>query len=259
MSWRQNTVRMISEANSILRMFSGTKFGYRVLMYHSVGTDLKSDPLLIYSIKPGLFEDHMRILSQHPDVDLVNFTDGTGETNKIELAVTFDDGYKDNLTTAAPIMQKYGIPFTVFVTTSFLASKDSLYMSRNELKELASCPGATIGAHGITHTPLSECDDFTLMAELIDSKNSLEDLLGQSIITMGYPFGAVDRRVRNAVKEVGYQRAGCSRFDINGPERDPLLLCRSVILAQDSERVFLQKLRGDWDWYRWRDRDPLSI
>jgi peptidoglycan/xylan/chitin deacetylase (PgdA/CDA1 family) len=119
-------------------------------------------------------------------------------------------------------------------------------------------PGVSIGAHGYTHISLTECDDFTLMNELVSSKKYIEDLIGEAVTTMSYPFGAVDRRVRDAVKRAGYLLAACSRFDINDASRDPLLLCRTEITGNDSVRVFQQKLHGDWDWYRWRRKDPAS-
>jgi peptidoglycan/xylan/chitin deacetylase (PgdA/CDA1 family) len=97
------------------------------------------------------------------------------------------------------------------------------------------------------------------MNELVSSKKYIEDLIGGPVTTMSYPFGAVDRRVRDAVKRAGYLLAVCSRFDINDASRDPLLLCRTEITGNDSVRVFKQKLHGDWDWYRWRRRDPALI
>lgn len=92
--------------------------------------------------------------------------------------------------------------------------------------------------------------------ELISSRVYLEDLLGIEVSTMSYPYGAVDRRVRNAAHMAGYRRAACSYFEINKKDRDPLLLARTEINSHDEQRVFLQKLRGGWDWYRWRRQDP---
>jgi len=75
---------------------------------------------------------------------------------------------------------------------------------------------------------------------------------------ISYPFGAVDRRVRDTAEKAGYLLAACSRFDINDISRDPFLLCRTEITGNDSVRVFQQKLHGDWDWYRWKRKDPAS-
>ena len=130
------------------------------------------------------------------------------------------------------------------------------FLAPAEVRELASMPGATIGSHGATHTPLTELDDRALRNELIASKSELENITGRAVNAISYPHGAVDRRVREAAVAAGYTIGACSRFDINSPGRDPLLLCRTDIHAGDSLRIFRQKLHGDWDWYKWRNRDP---
>ena len=176
----------------------------------------------------------------------------------LQVAVTLDDGYKDNLYIAAPILLKFKIPFTIFVTSAFITGRSQDYLTRNELRELSELPGVTIGSHGATHVPLAKCDGATLQKELYGSRAYLEDLIGREVKVISYPHGSVDRRCRDTASRAGYLRGGCSRFDINDETRDPLLLCRCEILSLDSERLFIQKLSGAWDWYRWRNRDPAS-
>jgi peptidoglycan/xylan/chitin deacetylase (PgdA/CDA1 family) len=130
------------------------------------------------------------------------------------------------------------------------------FLSPAEVRELASMSGVTIGSHGATHTPLTALDDRALREELVKSKSALENIIGRAVDAISYPHGAVDRRVREAAAAAGYTIGACSRFDINSPGRDPLLLCRTDIHACDTLRIFKQKLHGDWDWYKWRDRDP---
>ncbi len=249
--------RGISETVSVTRRTSPPAEGFRILIYHAVGTKIGEDRLGIYTISPGLFEWQMNALVSYPGKalsPLSDFSSGTG----LRIAVTFDDGYRDNLYMAAPILIKYKIPFTVFISTSFVKGRINSYLSPEEVKELANLPGTTIGTHGSTHVPLTQCNDATLKREIADSKHYLEDLLGVEVNTMSYPHGSVNQRVRESVSHAGYAIAACSRFDINGPGRDPLLLCRTDILGNDSVRVFRQKLHGDWDWYRNRSKDPAN-
>lgn len=256
-NWRRVLARGVSEISALARIAAPPAEGLRILIYHAVGTRIRDDRLGIYTISPGLFEKHMEALSVYPGNRLSGLLDrfsGTG----LQTSVTFDDGYKDNLYVAAPVLIKHGIPFTVFISTSFVRNRDANYLSPEEVKELARLPGVTIGAHGATHVPLTLCDDAALQSELEGSKHYLEDLLGAEVKTMSYPHGAVDRRVRDGVAEAGYTVAACSRFDINKNGRDPLLLCRTDVLGNDSVRVFRQKLHGDWDWYRHRSGDPSN-
>lgn len=256
MSRQRLISRGISEAVALARFASPPAAGLRILLYHAVGTRIDEDRLGIYTISPKLFEKHIETLANYPGNALTALADGL-HGNGLRTAVTFDDGYKDNLRVAAPILLKHNIPFTVFVSTSFVKKRAASHLSPEEIKELASLPGATVGTHGVTHVPLTQCSDAELKAELSASRKYLEDLLGKQVNTMSYPHGAVDRRVRDGVEDAGYTLACCSRFDINKPGRDPLLLCRTDILGTDPIRVFGQKLHGDWDWYSRRHREPV--
>lgn len=248
MRWKRFVVRAISEVSALISTFREPSHGFRVLMYHAVGTKLQDKSLGIYTINPKLFEQHMAVVASYNNVSVVGFCDGQALSDKLEIAVTFDDGYKDNLYTAAPILFKYNIPFTVFVSSSFIRSNSRDFLNSGELRELSSCPGVTIGAHGCRHVSLINCNDDNLNIELRDSKSCLEDIIGKPVTTVAYPYGIVNRRVRDAAEDAGYVRGGCSFFGINDALRDPLLLRRCVVLSQDTTSIFVQKLHGDWDW-----------
>ena len=173
------------------------------------------------------------------------------------VAVSFDDGYLDNLHFAAPVLIERGMPFTVFVSSRFIQERRSGFLEPKDLRELAGLPGVTIGAHGGTHVPLVGCDDLALAHELVDSKKYLEDITGRAVSTMSYPYGSVDRRVRDAVSTAGYRLAACSHIGINQVGCDPLLLARTTIFGQDSVSFFRRKLAGCWDWYGCLQRDSL--
>ena len=261
MSWKRNVSRVISEMFALSRRLTGIRYGFRVFMYHSVNCrmrDRSHDPVGIFTVHPRDFNTHVKSLVENPYHKIVSFRDGVGpaDAQGLRIAVTFDDGYKDNVHTVAPILVGLGIPFTVFVTSGFMKDGRPDILSLAELRELADLPGVEIGSHGETHTPFTKLDDFALANELTSSKKYLEDVTGRDVVAVSYPHGAVDVRVRYAVKNAGYEIGGCSRLDVNDNFCDPLALFRTVILARDSQRVFLQKLYGDWDWYRWRDRKP---
>ena len=257
MRWQRITARAVSEICAAARNGSTVRAGLRILLYHSVGSSLAHDSYGI-SIGRALFARHMQVLAEDDSLTITSLSETGVEHRPLRVAVTFDDGYRDNLYAAAPVLLKLHIPFTVFVTTSFLEQGSRDYLSPNELKELAAMPGVSIGSHSVSHLPLATCDNATLEREVHDSRRRLEDWIDKPVDAIAYPFGSVNRRVRDAAREAGYGMGVTSRFDLNGVHRDPLLLCRSEIIAADTERVFRQKLHGAWDWYRWRRRDPAG-
>lgn len=255
MPWRRILTRGIAESVALARSGAVPQAGLRILMYHAVGSPAVGDSLGIYNISPKLFAQQAAALAAHHHEKIVSLENGMQSSETLRIAVTFDDGYRDNLYCAAPILRELEIPFTVFVCTGFIQESSGRYLSKNDLRELSTLDGVSIGSHGATHELMTKLDSRKLRVELASSKKLLEDITGRPVSTLSYPHGAVDARVRDAAVEAGYLIGACSRFDINSPTRDPLMLCRTDILGIDSLRVFKQKIRGDWDWYRWRAPD----
>lgn len=255
---RRFILRTVAEAVSLVRVACPVRPGLRILMYHSVGHRALGDTQGIFSISQQRFRGHVRLLAEMEYCQAISLQPLDFSKGGLQVAVTFDDGYRDNLRVAAPILVEHGIPFTVFVSSDFIKNHTAGFLTSEELIELAGLPRVTIGAHGKSHRPLTTCNKMELESELSGSKHYLEDLLGRSVTALAYPYGLVNVRVRDEAERLGYDLGVCTRFDINMPERDPLLLCRCNIECNDASRVFQQKIYGNWDWYRWRNEDPVS-
>jgi peptidoglycan/xylan/chitin deacetylase (PgdA/CDA1 family) len=244
MNLKQVSYRAISQAYGVV-VPRNTK-GWRALLYHSIGRPLTGDPYGL-ALSAEIFDEQMSRLR-------MPIVFGPTRARDVGIAVTFDDGFRDTLRAAAPILQKWKIPATVFVTSGLVGKEP--YLSMAELKELASLSGITIGAHGADHRPLTALSDADLADELSFSRKRLEDWIGRPVKALSYPHGDVDRRVREAAQKAGYEIGGCSRYGLNDPSRDPLLLCRTEITAFDSLSDFALKISGAWDWFRFRHGDP---
>lgn len=249
--------RALTELAAISGVCHKSMAGLRILMYHSVGGEAYGDTLGNYTVTPKKFAQHMDALRCVNGINIVPLGLESCVGAQANVAISFDDGYLDNLHLAAPVLIERGMPFTVFVSSQFVQEQRSGFLSPKDLRELANMPGVMIGAHGSMHVPLVGCDDSTLAHELVDSKKYLEDITGRAVSTMSYPYGSVDRRVRDAVSTAGYQLAACSHIGINQLECDPLLLARTTIFGQDSVNFFRRKLAGCWDWYGCLQRDSL--
>lgn len=136
-------------------------------------------------------------------------------------AVTFDDGFRDVVRYALPVLERLGVPATVFVPTWFIGtdkplawlgfdsssstapSEDLMPMSWADLTLLVAA-GWEVGSHSRTHPRLRELGDDELAEELGASREDCERQLGTPCTSLAYPFGDVDDRVAAAARQAGY-------------------------------------------------------
>lgn len=95
-----------------------------VLLYHRI-QDYVLDPWYL-SVSPDRFDEQMRVLAEHATV--VRLPQAMQEATRERpdrplVAITFDDGYADNLYQALPRLEKHGLPATVFVCTGPVARR----------------------------------------------------------------------------------------------------------------------------------------
>lgn len=249
-------VRRVSRVVGTVRQ--GTRPGLRVLLYHAVGTPVRDDTYGM-SVSAQEFTAQMRWLREESGCTMVPLGSGVESlvaTAAPSLAVTFDDGFLDVLTIAAPVLTAYRIPFTVFVVGGYLEDPPvrHTYLDPPALRELATIPSASIGAHGYTHRPLTRLAPAALDDELQRSRDVLGSHLGTRPLAMSYPHGAVNRRVVAGARAAGFAFGGTSVLGVNGRGTSPLRLRRTEIVSADRVDDFAGKVRGDYDWYSIRQR-----
>lgn len=103
--------------------------------------------------------------------------------------------------------------------------------------------GVEFGSHSLTHPWLPSVPDAQLRREVSDSKRRLEDLLGVEVKSFAYPYGGVDRRVRSAVAEAGYQLAFTAIPGTNW-WNDPLCQSRAEVNEFTGLADFLFEMRS---------------
>jgi len=137
------------------------------------------------------------------------------------IAITFDDGYRDNLLYAAPILKKYNIPATFFVTSGYINTQRIFpwdeasdishpIMTWEEVREL-QWMGFEIGAHTINHVNLDKISESKTIQEISQCKKQIEDQVKAPVTTIAIPFGrkkCVSPNAEKIIKEAGYQ-ASC--------------------------------------------------
>ena len=244
---------------SAIARFSGRpaqRAGLRVLSYHAVGTKIPGDPYGL-SVSPEAFTRQMELVTGGRFGKPVSLG-GALLDGSPEIAITFDDGFKDTLTTAAPILASLKLPFTVAVTAAFIRDGKLPYMSVADLRELAKVPGSEIGAHGTNHRHMAECGDDELARELSESRSFLQDALGMPVTVMTWPHGSASRRTAEFARRAGFVRAGTSLYGVNVPDREPLLLKRTEITGYDPAAELTRPCAGGWDFFALRQGDPAA-
>ncbi len=239
MNWKRWVSRALSETNQI--RYKTPRPGRRVLMYHSIGGPTLGSSA--FTISENVFREQVAFMCES-GFRVVDFMEALPSINKMDISLTFDDGYRDNLRIVAPILAKLGIPFTVFVSTQMNAEG---FLARDEICELSRLPGVRIGSNGVSHCRLTAVGNPKLKFELRESKRYLEDTIGRTVDSISFPHGAVDTEVLEETRRTGYLRAGTSVGKINS--KPNFLLGRNCIMAADNLRVFRQKIYGAWDWH----------
>jgi peptidoglycan/xylan/chitin deacetylase (PgdA/CDA1 family) len=114
--------------------------GALILMYHRVA-EADSDPWSL-CVSPQHFAEHLEVISKYRNpISLRELTSKLDNNRSLDraIAITFDDGYADNLYNAKPVLEKYHIPATVFVTTGSIDRKHEFWW--DELDRLLLQPG----------------------------------------------------------------------------------------------------------------------
>jgi len=138
---------------------------HRAIVYHTISAPEMRLPSDI-DISPRRFEEHLRWLAKRRE-QVVTLRDTLHAPERKNLiAITFDDGYSDNLTVALPLLEKYDLPMTLFMATGFIGKKD--YLTTDDLKFLAAHPLITIGSHTFSHPHLTELSEAEARLELSD-------------------------------------------------------------------------------------------
>lgn len=196
----------------------------RILLYHRVA-DVKDDPHLL-SVSVSNFTDQIAWLKENYNIIPLSkliYNIKSHTLNSKSVCITFDDGYSDNFYNALPILKKFQVPATIFITTGMVGKKSPFYWDKNsnnydqgraltkiELNKLASEELIEIGSHTITHPRLSLKSVEIQQREIYQSKEILEKILKKHINGFSYPFGTGDDYNKSTiayVKNAGYTYA----------------------------------------------------
>ena len=172
--------------------------------------------------------------------------------------LTFDDGYLDNLQYAFPILKKYNVPATFYISDSYIDRskniKDFLcannindFMNWNELKKLSKSKLVTIGCHTSNHKELSKLSNKDVHKEIFFSKKNIEKKLKKKIYDFAYPYGGKDNFNENTTKIVRKLKfktavtAMCNTWNIKNSQ---FLIPRYFVTEKCSDLILKSRISG---------------
>ncbi|HEY7267386.1 MAG TPA: polysaccharide deacetylase family protein [Solirubrobacterales bacterium] len=201
-----------------------------ILCYHAVSEKFPAS----LSVSPTALRSQLRTLV-HRGYRGATFSDALARPPEGRtLVVTFDDAYRSVVRLGFPILDELGLPATVFAPTAYIGSERPMCWDGIERwhdtaheAELTPCSwpelemlvdaGWEVGSHTRTHPRLPELADGQLAGELRGSRRDCERRLGVPCRSIAYPYGAVDRRVAEAVADAGYLFAAELPGDFRAP------------------------------------------
>lgn len=99
-----------------------------ILSYHRVADDYFRPQM---AVPPAVFEKQMNFIRENFKVisldEALPFLRGESPLKEDVAVITFDDGYRDNYTQAFPVLKKYSLPATIFLTTDFIGTNRRLW------------------------------------------------------------------------------------------------------------------------------------
>src|SRR5437899_7761703 len=176
-----------------------------ILGFHRVGFPTRNAKIRGLFTTPGLLTFQIKLLSLL-GFRFMTLRDAVADQRGRIAVITFDDGYADNFTRALPILEKFGIPATVFVVTKDIGRSNVVWEEASEdlpadlltwdmLRRLEA-HGWEIGSHAHEHIHLERCDWSEQRAAITGSIEAIKKNLGAPPVSFAYPYGSYDKRTK---------------------------------------------------------------
>jgi peptidoglycan/xylan/chitin deacetylase (PgdA/CDA1 family) len=226
-----------------------------ILMYHGVA-EHATDETYALSVRPTTFAAQLERLAELGFTavtvsQLMEGLQGLRELPERPIAITFDDGYANFHREALPLLDRFGMPATLFVVTGWLRDAGAHAAGRPPDEMLAwsqvieaAAAGVEIGGHSHSHPQLDQLGHEAVRREIRTSRALLEDRLGRMITSFAYPYGYSSAYVRAQVAAAGYRAACAVANEIADARRSPYALPRLTIRRTTSPEQFERIVSG---------------
>jgi peptidoglycan/xylan/chitin deacetylase (PgdA/CDA1 family) len=230
-----------------------TKSNVAILIYHRVCP--KKDEWSLESLSPESFEKQMKYFAQNYEIlsldQLVESIKAGKSFPEKAVVITFDDGYKDNYLYAYPVLRKYNLPATIFITTGYIGGSEPFWwdkvayiIAKTSIKELDL---KDLGDYSIlskidkTRANLIICDKLKKLPD-IKRISVIEKLLGICQVDIPYDLGKNLILSWKEIEEMDNTGIAFGAHSVNHPILTNMPLEKSKIEIVQSKKDIEEKL-----------------
>lgn len=183
-----------------------------MLIYHHVAEDTPR----VSSVTAAEFRGHLQYLRDNNfqviglDVLIDQLKSGKPIADNA-VVITFDDSYENNFTTAHPILQEFGYPYTIFISPGDIDKGTGPVMNWQQIKQMSE-DGVLVANHAMWHEHMarpepgeSEADWLKRMRQsILDAERRIKEETGQNHQWLAYPYGEFSAKLEQLVQELGF-------------------------------------------------------
>ena len=226
-----------------------------ILVYHQIApAPPKGSPFRSLYVAPNAFARQMAWLKRLGYTGLsmsALLPYLRGEQAGKVVGITFDDGYRNNLTQALPALLKQGFSSTCYAVSGLLGKTNvwdealgiaqTPLMNEEELRQWAAA-GQEVGSHTHGHIDLTQALDHAAGAEIALGKTALEAVIGRPVDQFCYPYGRYEPGHAEMARELGFVAATTTQRSRCHAGIDLLKLPRVPVMRSTSLPVFWLKI-----------------
>ncbi len=241
---------------SLFRVFRPSLSAGAILMYHSVGENNA-----FFSVRPEEFARQMAWVAERKFKvvflsELVAMIRQKKNSVAGYVAITFDDGYKDFLQNAAPVLRQHNFPASVFLISDMLGASyttsDGIsfpLMNAAEAQEAKASGRVEYFPHTAKHTILDQVSAQEAIQEIEKSKNDIAEKFGRSANILAFPKGRHTSEIIEYLRHSNFTAAVTVQEGFVTPAGDPFLLPRLSVDSSTSFAQFKAKLSDGYGAY----------
>lgn len=183
-----------------------------MLIYHHVAEDTPR----VSSVTPKEFRAHLQYLKDNQfqviglDVLLQQLQTGAPIADNA-VVITFDDSYENNFTTAHPILQEFGFPYTIFISPSAIDERVGPVLTWQQVKKMSD-DGVLVANHAMWHEHMAKPNAGETEAawlarmeqSILQAEQRIKDETGQQHKWLAYPYGEFSDPLEALVERLGF-------------------------------------------------------